>query len=561
MPKHYLKLQETTVIKILDYGGLLIHITAAGVDVHTMDGERLAFAALANVTCGAVNDNGVFLGTVANGVYKLTHAAIAAGGDQTGALSQTITTGTTPALASNAVAWIAGSGTALLVTTEAGADYLPNASTVYRYSDASGCAFCAIGSTQIAYSLADGTLHFLTTPATDWTSGDVTSYPVGGGTPELTKLSAVPYAASVVRGCAWSGDYLAVAHDGSPGVKMYKKSGEALSLVDSVAHLAYNTYCVAWNGDYLVAGYYDSNRLALYLRSGDDLVKQTDPSACPNRVYGVAWGGDYLAVAMYGGYLWFFKLDAGALTKLTTPTAPPGTANGCAWSGDYLAVAHKGGSGVSLYKRSGDTLTLLANPPDTGGDGMGCSWSGDYLAVATNTSPYLAFYKRSGDTLTKLTNPTSVGGLANSCSWNGDYLAVAYATSPYLAFYERSGDTLVKRANPTALDGTGYHCDWGGDYLAAVHSGSPGVSWYRGPVAGLPGAVTALSFGSSLFIGTQNGISIEESGLVSVTDIGSVLEVSDLQAGPSATSTSGLLAYSTDDGQGGGKFAIRDMSA
>ena len=165
-----LTLLGSPVKKIIGYGANLYHFTVAGVDVHRQsDGVRLAWAALANVTCGAVNDNGVYLGTTAAGVYLLPHSAVTTGGDQAGALVQTYTTGSSPSLQSNQVNGMAGRGTALLITGPAGADYLPTAATVYRYVDAGGCGGGALAADRLAYSVTSGMHYLRSLPAADWT--------------------------------------------------------------------------------------------------------------------------------------------------------------------------------------------------------------------------------------------------------------------------------------------------------------------------------------------------------------------------------------------------------
>jgi hypothetical protein len=165
-----LTLLGTEIKKIIGYGGNLYHFTDGGVDVHRQsDGVRIAWAVLANVTAGAVNDNGVYLGTSAAGVYLLPHAAVTTGGDQAGALVQTYTTGSSPSLQSNQVNGMAGRGTALLITGPAGADYLPSASTVYRYVDAGGCGAGALAADRLAYSVTSGMHYLRSLPAADWT--------------------------------------------------------------------------------------------------------------------------------------------------------------------------------------------------------------------------------------------------------------------------------------------------------------------------------------------------------------------------------------------------------
>ncbi|MDW7643459.1 MAG: LamG domain-containing protein [Desulfuromonadales bacterium] len=164
-----LTLLGTTVKKIVGYGANLYHFTEAGLDVHTQaEGTRLAWASLANVTCGAVNDNGIYLGTSAAGVYFLPHSSVSTGGDRTADLVQQLTTTSTPALLSNAVTGLVGRGTKLLATTGGGVNYLPDTLTVYKYTDVAGCSAPAISTTAIAYVASDGIAYTKAYPSADW---------------------------------------------------------------------------------------------------------------------------------------------------------------------------------------------------------------------------------------------------------------------------------------------------------------------------------------------------------------------------------------------------------
>jgi hypothetical protein len=292
---------------------------------------------------------------------------------------------------------------------------------------------------------------------------DPTALPSGGG-----------------LGVAWSGDYLAVAHNLTPYLSFYKRDGETLVKLADPTALAGSGRGVAWSGDYLAVVHATSPFLSFYKRDGETLVKLAGPTALPGSGYGVAWNEDYLAVAHnLTPSLSFYKRDGETLVKLADPTALAGLGYAVAWSGDYLAVAHATSPFLSFYKRDGETLVKLADPTALPGTGYGVAWSGDYLAVAHATSPFLSFYKRDGETLVKLAGPTALPGLGYAVAWSGDYLAVAHSTSPFLSFYKRDGETLVKLAGPTALPGTGYGVAWNEDYLAVGHATSPFLSFYK----------------------------------------------------------------------------------
>jgi len=563
-----LTLLGQTVLKMVAQDSRLYHIPDAGVDVHDLSGTRIGWAALSDVTAGAVTDSGVYLGTSASGVYNVPLTAFDAGGDQTAALTQSLTTTTNPSLHSDAIAGMDGSGTALLITTDAGTDYLPSGpdvTTVYRYSAANGCGPCAIGGTQIAYE-TDGKSHVLATPLADWTDGDVSVYEPDAVTLYVTKLSDPTALTYEGRGVAWNGDYLAVTHNGSPYLSLYKRSGDALTRLTDPTTLPDFGQAVAWSGNYLAVAHNGSPYLSFYRLDGDVLTRLTDPAALAGRGLGCAWSGDYLAVSHYGSpYLSLYKRNGDTLIKLTDPTGLPGSGWGCSWNGDYLAVAHEYSPYLSLYKRNGDTLIKLTDPTGLPGSGWGCSWNGDYLAVAHDNSPYLSLYRLDGDTLTRLSDSTALSGRGYACAWVGDkYLLAAHDSSPYLSFYrlDALSETLTKEASPPPLAGGGRDVAIIGSYVAVAHNGSPYLSFYKAPPQQpLLGQTNALAFGDDLFIATTGGINIAGVSLSAITDIGTVKNVKCLSVTPGATAESGMLAYGTTDGQNGGQFGVIDLSA
>ncbi len=167
-----------TDIKSIGRRGSLVYIfSAAGVDVYVLPSwTRRAWASLPGVTCGAVNDNGVYLGTAADGLYRLAHADVR--GESSHRLEQAYTTTSSAGLQSNVVTGVAGYGTALLVCTDAGADFLPTVGASYHYADAGGCGpACAINATELAYVAGDGRCYALAQPSADWTAGDTTERP------------------------------------------------------------------------------------------------------------------------------------------------------------------------------------------------------------------------------------------------------------------------------------------------------------------------------------------------------------------------------------------------
>ena len=302
------------------------------------------------------------------------------------------------------------------------------------------------------------------------------------------------------RGAAFSpdGTYLAVAHNASPYITIYKRNGDTFTKLSDPSSLpTSNGYGAAFSpdGTYLAVAHANSPRITIYKRNGDTFTKLSDPSSLPtSNGYGAAFSpdGTYLAVAhLTSPYITIYKRNGDTFTKLSDPSSLP-TSNGlgAAFSpdGTYLAVAHANSPYITIYKRNGDTFTKLSDPsslPTGSGYGAAFSPDGTYLAVAHNASPYITIYKRNGDTFTKLSNPSSLPtgtGYGATFSPDGTYLAVAHLTSPRITIYKRNGDTFTKLSNPSSLPtGSGYGAAFSpdGTYLAVAHYASPYITIYK----------------------------------------------------------------------------------
>ena len=273
-----------------------------------------------------------------------------------------------------------------------------------------------------------------------------------------------------------NGSYLAVVHNDSPGIAVYKRSGDVFNKLTGI-----ETLPIAINGDdeeyvsgnaisfssddtYLAVAHDGSPYLTVYKRSGDTFTKLTGITAPAGNCYGISLSSDatYLAVAHYASpFITVYKRSEDTFTKITGITAPTGetlASYDVAFSNDatYLAVAYRASPYLNVYKRSGDTFTKLtvSQVPALSGyaDGFSVSFSSDdtYLAVAHYASPFITVYKRSEDTFTKISGfeaPQEVnyGSYGVSFSSDDTYLAVAHDRTPFLTIYKT---TLI---NPTTL--------------------------------------------------------------------------------------------------------------
>jgi len=309
------------------------------------------------------------------------------------------------------------------------------------------------------------------------------------------------------RGASFSpdGNYLAIAHDSSPFVTIYKREGDTFTKLANPNVLPPNVgrgASFSPDGNYLAIAHYLSPYVTIYKRNGDSFTKLANPDVIPT---GNGWGasfspdGNYLAIAHESSpFVTIYKRNGDSFTKLANPDVlPTGTGRGASFSpdGNYLAIAHFSSPFVTIYKRNGDSFTKLANPdvlPTSAGYVASFSPDGNYLAIGHNISPYVTIYKREGDTFTKLVNPDVIPtgiGWGASFSPDGNYLVIVHTNSPYVTIYKREGDTFTKLANPDVLptgNGNGASFSPDGNYLVIAHFNSPYATIYK------PGSATVV---------------------------------------------------------------------
>ena len=351
-----------------------------------------------------------------------------------------------------------------------------------------------------------------------------------------------------------NGSYLAVVHNDSPGIAVYKRSGDVFNKLTGI-----ETLPIAINGDdeeyvsgnaisfssddtYLAVAHDGSPYLTVYKRSGDTFTKLTGITAPAGNCYGISLSSDatYLAVAHYASpFITVYKRSEDTFTKITGITAPTGetlASYDVAFSNDatYLAVAYRASPYLNVYKRSGDTFTKLTGITALAGQGKGVAFSNDatYLAVAYRASPYLNVYKRSGDTFTKLTvsQVPALSGYADgfSVSFSSDdtYLAVAHYASPFITVYKRSEDTFTKISGfeaPQEVNYGSYGVSFSSDdtYLAVAHDRTPFLTIYKttliNPTTLISPALNEVPLGyHDLGYAKESGVEYDEIDMVSI---------------------------------------------
>jgi hypothetical protein len=152
----------------------------------------------------------------------------------------------------------------------------------------------------------------------------------------------------------------------------------------------------------MAVGHDTSPYITVYKRDGDTFTKLPNPASLPTgNGQSVAFSSDatYMAVAHgTSPYVTVYKRDGDTFTKLPNPASlPTGIGYGVAFSSDttYMAVGHDTSPYIAVYKRDGDTFTKLPNPtslPASTGRGVAFSSDDTYMAVAHVSSPYITIY-------------------------------------------------------------------------------------------------------------------------------------------------------------------------
>jgi hypothetical protein len=468
-----LTLLGSIVKKIISYGANLYHFTDAGVDVHRQsDGVRIAWAALADVTAGAVNDNGVYLGTSAAGVYLLPHAAVTTGGDQAGALVQTYTTGSSPSLQSNQVNGMAGRGTALLVGDAAGCSYLPTAGTAYQYAHADGVGVCAIGATEIAYAIVTGGGRTADLPAANWTDFDA-------------GIIGQQFPGGLGRGLTFSGDGTYMGISGVP-----LAGSDVLTIEAWVCPITLTGTLTIFCDEPSSGG---DIRNHLRLSNGVPVFDNYPPSggalSGPSALPVNQWS--HVAIIINAPNRWLV-VNGAVVASDSAAEIYSGAAIGRATVGDRRGVGGEYFQGRISEMRVWDIARSTTDVAT------------DYRVPLVGDEPGLQAYWRM----------TESGGTMSDSTGNGFTGAVTGATPG--------------PANPYVVSDT----------------------------------ISDIAYGADLFIATDSGVSTwaGETGTNITTPLGTVLDVKSIHPISTATKNSGLLAYGTSDGLGGGQFGVLDLA-
>jgi len=169
-----LALQSATVVGFANHPTLprIIVFSTQGVDVYrASDMQRVAWAAIGNVTCGAANNNGIYVGTSDAGIYRLP---LTMQDCAMGAMTRVFGAGAAVELASYDIKDLSGHGSALAIVTAAEMVYLPSPASAHTYTGSGTPLRCAINGSYLAWGTATG-VEIAALPTGDWSSSDAST--------------------------------------------------------------------------------------------------------------------------------------------------------------------------------------------------------------------------------------------------------------------------------------------------------------------------------------------------------------------------------------------------
>jgi WD40 repeat protein len=283
---------------------------------------------------------------------------------------------------------------------------------------------------------------------------------------QLSDPSTLP--TSTGNGVAFSpdGNFMAVAHNGSPFVTIYSISGNTFTKLPDPAILPTGIgedIAFSPDGNFMAVAHDVSPYVTIYSISGTTFTKIADPStALTADADGVAFSPDsaFMAVAGAGDRVVIYDTSTIPFTKITDLSASiPGVVTSIALSpdGNFLAVGSSTSPFIYTFSISGTTFTLLPNPttlPDNIGNAVAFSSDSSFLIVANTGTPSITIYDTSTVPFTKISDPAILpagAGRGVAASPNGAYIAIANTSSPYITIYSVSGTTFTKITDPSDL--------------------------------------------------------------------------------------------------------------
>lgn len=260
------------------------------------------------------------------------------------------------------------------------------------------------------------------------------------------------------------GSYLAVAHDITPFVTIYKVSGNTHTKLPNPESLPFaNGRSASWSPDgiHLVIGVFTNEpgeRLVIYKRLGDTFTRITGYLEPEERSVGVSFSPDGKFMFSHNMY----EVSGDTFTRTSFKAPASSIARAPAWSpdGEYFAFGIGSVPFVQVYRRSGvngSTFTKLpdlstSDDPSSGLNDITFNGNGNHMVTCgalafQDLGHQVRMYKLDGDSISLLHTfriasfGASMGG---TYYLNDSYFLATVVNTPGIAIFSVDGDTYTR---------------------------------------------------------------------------------------------------------------------
>lgn len=306
------------------------------------------------------------------------------------------------------------------------------------------------------------------------------------------------------QGLGWSSDgkYCVLVHGTSPFMNVYRRDGNALTLLTGITAPPSAARSVSWAKDNskFIVSLGAAPSILQYVNNKDDTFTQSAitpaPTAAVLMAASISPDGNMIVVGQTATpfaevYLW--DKDLAAWGKVSLGTTLTTQVTNVRWSGNSRYLLLTGSSNIPLiFKRtvSTNTFTQITQPatiPPSGQAITSADFSQDSkkIVVGFAASPYFIVYDFDGTTATaRPAAPAPVAATYSDAKFSpdGNYVAFAITATPFLSYYSLRKSTPAIRPNPVSLPGsTGNRLVWSpdSDLLAISATSAPRLSLYQ----------------------------------------------------------------------------------
>lgn len=326
-------------------------------------------------------------------------------------------------------------------------------------------------------------------------------------------IADLPATSDKQNSIALRGSLAAIAEESSPYIHFYDVDADVFTEVAAPSTLPTGRavgVAISPDETYVAVAHDTSPFITVYKRDRYGVFnKLANPSSLPaGNATSVSWSDDgaYLAVAHAGSpYVSVYKLASDVLTKLSAlpDTHATGPSTKVAYAGADLAVGYSATPYLKIYKQAGDsfsTVDILGTAMDATVTDM--SFSSEFLACVSSGKSNVYIFEREGNFYrrTTLTEP-SAGTLPQAVAFapGGKLLVVGTFTltaSKYFVFHEWDGTEFssIDVSALTNADGSVYAVGISGDHIVMGNGGTDpnAYSWNGG------GTITNQNFSGVL---------------------------------------------------------------